>query len=172
MPGNGKHNLSVFWTPSTILIISIVAVLVVHVASVFALVGALDVTQSNVRVVCIVASVLLAIFFVVVVIYRHSQMRRNYLEGYVSDYPDEIEYVGAWSGTLLFISLTIVLAVLHFRHTAPDAFNTLVNPGTAMILAVVIGAYYMASLLWLIVGVFIHFTAKGAEERRRFVDPD
>lgn len=172
MPKDKKRNLSVFWSPSTPMIIGIVAVLVVQIASMATIAGLLDVTQSNVRVFSLVSSAIVTVFFIVMLIYRHSEARRAYLEGYIPDYPDEIDYVGAWTGSVLFLSLSIVLALLHWRNTAANAFDPLINAGPYARLCIVVGGYYLGSLIWLIVGVLIQFTTKGAEERRRFVDAD
>jgi len=92
--------------------------------------------------------------------------------GSVPSFNLDVEYAGYWIGTVIYASLTVTLAILHFREPAANAFDPLVNPGAYSRLITVVGAYYGLSLVWIITSIFVHLTVKGADIRRRLVGLD
>lgn len=150
-------------------IIGLVANVVINIAAGAAMLALLDVTQSNVRVLSLVVSAIVAIFFIAMLIYRYNDMRKIYLEGLMPALRLEIELVGYWIGTVFYIALSILFAILHFQNTATDAFNPALHPGTYARLLDVITGYWILSLVWIAASILIFFPAKGNDDRRRLI---
>ena len=168
----GKSHLAPFWTIKLGTGVCLAANLVVHVAAIATLLGGFDAALSNVRVFGLVASAVVLIIDVFLLIARHNEVRSTFASGSVPSFNLDVEYAGYWIGTVIYASLTVTLAILHFREPAANAFDPLVNPGAYSRLIIVVGAYYGLSLVWIITSIFVHLTVKGADIRRRLVGLD
>jgi hypothetical protein len=167
-----KSRLAPFWSMQVGTIIGLVANIVINIAAGAAILGLLDVTQSNVRVFSLVVSSIVGIYFIAMLIYRYNDMRKIYLSAHLPTLRLEIELVGYWVGTIFYVALSLLFAILHFRSTATDAFNPVVNPGPYARLLDVINGYWILSLAWIATSILIFFPVKGTDDRRKYIGMD
>jgi heme/copper-type cytochrome/quinol oxidase subunit 2 len=131
-----------------------------------------DFTISGVRLWSFIISAIIAVIAIILLVYKTNEVRLIHLEGQLPAVEFDIEVSAYWWATAIFIVLTLLLGILHFKYTssppASSDFDLSINPGLNARLHIIVGMYLMSSLIWIGIVFFDGIKSQLAEQRRKY----
>ena len=155
------------------LVIGLVVNVIIGLLTFMGLINAwVDFTLSGVRLGAFIASGVIAIIAIVLLLYKSNEVRRIHLESRIPAMEFDVELAGYWWATTIFVVLTLLLGILHFKYTSspasPSDFDPILQPSLNARLYMVMLAYLMFAIIWIGVVFYNGIKSRLAEERRKY----
>lgn len=162
-----RLTLGVFPRMTGFLLVNLLLNMGIHVFSIVGLINIVDFVAPSVRLLYIVTLGVTAVISIAAAVWLTNKMRRSMLKGDLSDDSSrEREITAAWTGSLSYVSLSIIILILHARYTAvTNSFNPAFYPNQYTLLMVMVGGVYLASMYNIVVGFFVPILTEGVEWR-------
>lgn len=147
-----------FFPPMTYsVILSLIALLTLHVTALLCLLNVFDGTATNIIGVFNYVALGLGILYVIILVLQWSQRQKRLLR-----LARDLELAHCLSGLLFLLSCALVHAIFTARYTPADFASDVILNGRLAI----IHLYFIVGTLMLVTNTLFNMTAKGTEERR------
>jgi hypothetical protein len=127
----------------------------------------IDFTLSGVRLWSFIISAIVALLYIILLLWRSNTVANLHMASQVTRMEHDIELNSFWWGSLIYLVLTLLLGIIHFKYTGlVDDFDPSVNPERVARLMIVVFGYLAFAMIWIGKTFFDGILAQGIEERR------